>query len=103
MPRTTVNTSPISDAVSCRFFVALDALINTGKIDSLNQFCELHNLSAARYREMRLTYGITPNPQHKPRYKNLEIEAIYTMVANYPISAHWLLTGRGEMMTEKKK
>jgi hypothetical protein len=103
MPRTTVNTSPISDAVSRRFFVALDALINTGKIDSLNQFCELHNLSSARYREMRLSYGITPKPGYQPRYKNLEIEALYSMVANYPISAHWLLTGRGEMIIEKKK
>lgn len=103
MPRTTVNTSPISDAVSRRFFVALDALINTGKIDSLNQFCELHNLSSARYREMRLSYGITPKPGYQPQYKNLEIEALYSMVANYPISAHWLLTGRGEMIIEKKK
>jgi hypothetical protein len=82
--------------------VAIDMLVNLGKIDSLSHFCELHNLSAPRYREMRLGYGITPKPGYQPRYKNLEVEALYIMVANYPISAHWLLTGRGEMMTDKK-
>ena len=102
MPRTIVKTSPISEAINRRFFVAIDMLVNLGKIDSLSHFCELHNLSAPRYREMRLGYGITPKPGYQPRYKNLEVESLYIMVANYPISAHWLLTGRGEMMTDKK-
>ena len=102
MPRTIVKTSPISEAINRRFFVAIDMLVNLGKIDSLSHFCELHNLSAPRYREMRLGDGTTPKPGYQTRYKNLEVEALYTMVANYPISAHWLLTGRGEMMTDKK-
>ena len=102
MPRTIVKTSPISEAINRRFFVAIDMLVNLGKIDSLSHFCELHNLSAPRYREMRLGYGTTTKPGYQTRYKNLEVEALYTMVANYPISAHWLLTGRGEMMTDKK-
>ena len=93
MPRTIVKTSPISEAINRRFFVAIDMLVNLGKIDSF---------SAPRYRETRLGYGITPKPGYQPRYKNLEVEALYIMVANYPISAHWLLTGRGEMMTDKK-
>ena len=46
MPRTIVKTSPISEAINRRFFVAIDMLVNLGKIDSLSHFCELHNQCA---------------------------------------------------------
>ena len=61
-----------------------------------------NNLSAPRYREMRLQYGVTPTGKVS-RYKNIEIEAIYALVANFPISAEWLITGRGEMLKPQRK
>lgn len=102
MPRTLANVSPVSEAISRRFFVAVEYLVSTGEINSLSHFCELYNLSSPRYREMRLGYGVTPKPGYKTRYKNLEIEAIHALVANYPISAQWLITGREEMTVGKK-
>ena len=86
MPRTIVKTSPISEAINRRFFVAIDMLVNLGKIDSLSHFCELHNLSAPRYREMRLGYGTTPKPGYQTRYKNLEVELIllWWLIILYP-------------------
>lgn len=52
---------------------------------------------------MRLEYGTNPKPGYVSPYKNLEIEAIYAIVANFPVSADWLITGRGEMLTRKLK
>ena len=103
MPRTIVKRSPISEAVSRRFFEAIDALVAFKLVSSLESFCVDNELSAPRYREMRLTYGVAPTPGHVSRYKNMEIEALYALVANFPVSAGWLITGRGEMLTKKIK
>ena len=50
---------------------------------------------------MRLEYGTNPKPGYVSAYKNVEIEAVYAIVANFPVSADWLITGRGEMLTRK--
>ena len=90
-----------SDAVNRRFFIAIDALVTYKKITSLSGFCVLHGLSPSRYREMRLQFGLTPKMGYIARYRNIEIEALSILVANYPISALWLLTGHGRMLTKK--
>lgn len=99
MPRL-VNTSwPIKEEVSRRFFLALERLIELDKVASLESFCNLHGLSAPRYRELRLGYGVSPKPNYKPRYRGIELEAAHYLVGCYPVSAIWLLTGRGKMLT----
>ena len=100
MPRTNVKNSPISDGVSRRFFQAIDALVTYKLVSALESFCAENSLSSPRYREMRLEFGVTPTGKTS-RYKNVEIEAIYALVANFPISASWLITGRGNMLTRK--
>lgn len=102
MPRTIVTRSPISEGVSRRFFQAIERLVLLKKVSALESFCVGNNLSASRYREMRLEYGVTPTGKVS-RYKNVEIEALYALVANFSISAEWLLTGIGEMMAAKPK
>lgn len=102
MPRTIVKLSPISESVSRRFFKAIDRLVAYKEIRALGSFCEGNHLSASRYREMRFEYGVTPTGK-RSRYKNVEIEALYALVANYSISAEWLLTGRGEMIKARRK
>ena len=82
-----------SDAVNRRFFIAIDALVTYKLVSSLSGFCVLHGLSPSRYREMRRQFGLTPKEGYTARYRIL--------VANYPISALWLLTGRGNMLTKK--
>ncbi len=91
--------SPITEGVIRRFFVALDAVIGLGKVSSLEGFCNEFGLGAPRYREMRLTYGVTPNPNSKPpRYKKMELEALANLCAKYDVSPEWLLLGRGKML-----
>lgn len=97
MPITKITKSPISEGVSRRFFRAIDTLQSYGVIKSLEAFCDDFGLSSPRYREMRLTYGVAPVAGRVSRYKNVEIEALYYLVSNFPVSSDWLLTGRGEM------
>ena len=101
MPKTIVTASPVSEAINRRFFKAIDALCSYKLLSALESFCTLHELSAPRYREMRQTYGVTPVAGRVSRYKNIEVEALYYLVADYPVSASWLLTGRGSMLTKK--
>lgn len=79
--------------------MAVERLVQLNKLASLESFCTLHGLSAPRYRELRLGYGVTPKPDYKPRYNGIELEAAHYLTANYPVSALWLLTGRGNMLT----
>ena len=50
---------------------------------------------------MRLQFGVTPKPSYVSAYRNIEVEALYALVFGFPVSADWLLTGRGEMLTKK--
>jgi hypothetical protein len=51
-----------------------------------------------------ISAGVTPSSTSKPsRYKTVEIEALYSLVQSYGISAEWLLTGRGEMFRDAGK
>lgn len=90
-----------SDAVNRRFFIAIDVLVANKLVSSLSGFCILYGLSPSRYREMRRQFGLMPKNGYTARYRNMEIETLSILVANYPISALWLLTGRGNMLTKK--
>lgn len=79
--------------------MAVERLTELNKLASLESFCTLSGLSAPRYRELRLGFGVTPKPGYKPRYRGIELEAAAYLVGNYPVSAKWLLTGRGNMLT----
>lgn len=99
MPRLVRTSCPIKAEISRRFFLALDRLIDLQKVASLESFCNLYGLSAPRYRDLRLGFGVTPKPDYKPRYNGIELEAAYHLIAHFPISGDWLLTGRGKMLT----
>lgn len=89
----------IQEGINRRFFIALEAIIGFGWVSSLESFCNEQGLSSGRYRELRLTFGVTPNPTSKPsRYKFVEQEALYALCSQYSVSAEWLLLGRGKML-----
>jgi hypothetical protein len=90
------------DGVNRRFFAAVDTLVSVGRVNSLEALCKEFKLHAPRYREMRLTYGVAPNPNSNPsRYVNLEIDAIYSLCDTYSVSAEWLILGCGKMFKDK--
>jgi hypothetical protein len=94
----------IADSINRRFFIVIDRLIKLNCVKSLEALCKEFDLHASRYREMRLTYGVTPNPNSKPsRYKNIEVDAIYHLCVKYSVSAEWLILGRGKMFKDETK
>lgn len=103
MPRTIVTKSPVSEGISRRFFEAVAGLVAAGQVHSLEAFCNANKLSPPRYRAMRLEYGLTPKAGYVSAYRNIEVEALAALVSAFPVSAEWLLTGRGAMLTRKLK
>ena len=102
--RTPKRVSPVMDGINRRFFVAVNALVTMGRVNSLEALCKEFDLHPPRYREMRLTYGVTPNPNSKPsRYVNLEIDAIYHLCNKYSVSSEWLILGRGKMFKNETR
>ena len=96
--KTHKQVTPVMDGINRRFFVAVDTLVNTGRVNSLEALCKEFDMHSPRYREMRLTYDVSPNPNSKPsRYVNLETDAIYNLCNKYLVSAEWLILGRGKM------
>lgn len=86
-------------ATSRRFFAAIAALVELGRLPSLSAFCVEHGFSAPRYRALRLAYGQEPKEGYVCRYSGVEVDALVVLVSNYPVSASWLLAGRGHMLT----
>lgn len=87
----------IEAGVNRRFFQAMDALEALGSLRSLSGFCDEVGLSAPRFREMRLEYGVTPAPGRVSRYSSLNVEALHYLVKDFGVSGDWLLSGRGKM------
>lgn len=101
MPRVVNPPSAIQEGVNRRFFAAVDALVAAGAIRSLSGFVIDCGLHAPRYREMRQQYGTTP--VGGSRYTAVETEALYYLCTLHHVSASWLLTGRGRMMSVASK
>lgn len=100
MARYSCLRSEAAEGVSRRFFVVIDALVNSGALPSLSGFCSEHGLSAPRYRALRLAYGPAAKPGYICKYNYVEVSALVALVANYPVSGDWLLSGRGKMLKE---
>jgi hypothetical protein len=96
--RVAKEATPVMEGINRRFFRAIEALISLRRVKSLEALCNEFNLHSPKYREMRLTYGVSPNPNSKlSRYKNIEMDAIYLLCDKYFVSAEWLMLGRGKM------
>lgn len=77
-----------SQEVVTRFFEALQHLINSGEIKSRNRYCT--------------KYGFVQShlwrSERDPGRKLFELAWMIPLVANYGISARWLMTGEGSMV-----
>lgn len=99
MARLSPAPSEAWKATSRRFFSAVAALVDAGRLSSLSAFCDEHGLSAPRYRALRLAYGPTPKEGYVCPYSGVEVAALAILASKYPVSASWLLTGRGRVLT----
>lgn len=93
----TKEVTAVEAAVNRRFFEVMEALQATGSIKSLSGFCIDNGLSAPRYREMRLQYGVAPKPGRESRYNFVGADALHLLIIDYGVSGDWLLAGKGKM------
>jgi DNA polymerase/3'-5' exonuclease PolX len=98
MPRYKIEITKIEKDVNSRFFKAIEVLIETGEIHSLESFCNEAGLVSSRYREMRSVYGTTPQTGKVSRYRSIEMDGLYYLCRKYGISAEWLLLGKGKIL-----
>ncbi len=86
---------PVARGIQRRFFEALDMLIAEKRISGLQPFCKDYDLHRAKYSNIRTAMK---NPD-KPGtgYKLIDVDALAYLVADYGISAEWLLMGKGRM------
>ena len=99
MARISAPPSEALKATSRRFFAAVAALVDAGRLPSLSGFCVDHGLSAPRYRALRLAYGLQPKAGYVCPYKGVEVSALVALVSDYAVSGSWLLSGRGSMFS----
>lgn len=78
-----------SIAISQRFFEALEQLIRTGRLKSISEFGK--------------RYGLVPRNMYfqrsEPSRQIIRPSWLAYLSRDYQVSAHWLLTGEGPMMT----
>lgn len=91
---------PQAQAIQNRFFQAIDMLIESDKIKSLNSFCADYGLHRPKYSNLR-TYS-KDQTKLGTGYKFIDIDALAYLVSDYGVSSDWLLLGSGGMFTNKK-
>ena len=90
---------PLEKEIQQRFFLALNTLIDTGKICTLKKFIEKYNLHEAKYVTVRM---VLADPSKERKYRWIDLDALGYLVRDYGVSAEWLLTGKGTMFAKKK-
>ena len=85
---------PQAHSIQKRFFEALDLLIESGHIKSLQSFCKKYDLHRPKYSNIR-TYTYD-NSKKGTGYKLIDVDAL-SYLLDYEISADWLLSGKGGM------
>lgn len=90
---------PQTLAIQKRFFEAMQNLMQSGEIKGLQSFCAEYGLHRPKYSNIK---NHIDNPEDGTGYKFIDIDALSYLVADYGISADWLLVGKGTMFKTKK-
>lgn len=80
-------------AITNRFFLAIDTMIQQGRIKSLRQVTEMYGLN----------YGNTYTIRKKPETFILKPELIAKLCQDFNVSAEWILLGIEPMFYHKRK
>jgi hypothetical protein len=92
---------PKAKEIQARFFQAIDMLIESGKIKSLQSFCTDYGLHRPKYSNIR-SYS-KDESKLGTGYKFIDIDALAYLVGDFGVSSDWLLTGKGGMFSNKKR
>ena len=81
--------------IQTRFFEAVDMLIESGKIKSLQAFCSEYGLHRPKYSNLRTM--AKDHTRLGTGYKLIDIDSLAYLVADFGVSSEWLLLGKGGM------
>ena len=84
-----MNISPDGVTITKRFFLALDVLITQKRIRGLNTFTTKYDIN----------YWNLCTLRKDPNVRVLKPECLTYLVRDFDVSAEWLLTGKGSMLT----
>ena len=73
--------------INTRFFAAIEALMQTGKLATKKEFCDKYNIDPGNLNRLR-----------KEPQRQFELAYLAYLVEDFGISADWLLTGKGGML-----
>lgn len=76
----------ITAGIITRWFAAFDRLLEQNQIPNVAEFCRENGFSR------QYLYAIRREPLRK-----FSLHLLNILVNNYGVSAHWLITGRGNM------
>ena len=77
--------------VTKRFYEAIDRLIELGEIKGKQTFCRDYDIDKRNFYLIR----------REPEKHLMNVAWLSHLVKDYPVSAHWLLTGRGTMIKKQ--
>jgi DNA polymerase/3'-5' exonuclease PolX len=86
---------PKAQDIQDRFFQAVDMLIESGKVKSLQAFCKDYGLHRPKYSNLRTR---SKDPEKVGTgYKFIDVDALAYLVRDFKVSSDWLLIGKGGM------
>lgn len=87
-----VENIPDEHAIVRRFFIGVFYVVSRYNMHGFRTFCELHGMDTANMDRLIRE----PHKKFYPKYLTI-------LVKEYDFSAHWLITGEGPMILEKKE
>ena len=89
------SINPTAITIQRRFFIALDDIMSSGRINGLKGFCDKYRLNRSKYSVLK--NDISGNRERTNNsYKLIDIDSL-AYLCDYGVSAEWLLTGKGNM------
>ena len=95
--QTSCNVSGFDAGMNRRFFLAVDDLVSSGRLESLSSLGRVCGCSAGKLRELRTVFGPAPSPTGWCRYRHVDPSVMGYLVSHFGVSGSWLLAGVGSM------
>ena len=85
-----MSISPVGVAITERFFMAIELLVEAGHFRGLQTFTSMYNINRRNLQHIK----------NSPSNSVLKPEVLTLLVIHHNVSAMWLLTGKGNIFQD---